>query len=171
MREKGFWDKPRNKAEALCLMHSEISEMYEALVLNGNPPSEKCPGFLHAEEEAADYLLRLADVSHGFGYYLDKALEAIEPFDYSLVGFEDEFVADCHLMISRALEALRHENPDDPELVDRGITGIGGVEANLTRVLRLLEVYGELNNWRLWECVQMKHDFNKTRPRLHGKQF
>jgi len=74
--EHGFWRKKRrNQGEAVALMHSELSEMLEAL-RHGNPESEKIPGFSHAEEEAADLFIRLADFCAGYDMDLEGAVAA-----------------------------------------------------------------------------------------------
>jgi NTP pyrophosphatase (non-canonical NTP hydrolase) len=74
-RAKGFWDKERNDGEALALIHSEVSEALEAL-REGNPPSEKAPGFSCVEEECADVLIRIMDLAAGRGWDVAGALLA-----------------------------------------------------------------------------------------------
>ncbi len=64
-RNKGFWDEQRNAGEGVALLHSEASELLEAL-RNGNPPSTKIPGFSLAEEEAADLIIRVGDMKGFF---------------------------------------------------------------------------------------------------------
>ena len=81
----GFWPKDyeptathnvgRNDGEAIALKHSELSELLEA-VRDGNPPSEKIPGFTLAEEELADLLIRTMDYAHGRGFRLAEAVLA-----------------------------------------------------------------------------------------------
>ena len=74
-RAKGFWDdEPRNKGEAIALMHSELSEMLEAIRKPG--PSEKTPEFTGEAEEAADLLIRLLDYCGGFDIPLADAVAA-----------------------------------------------------------------------------------------------
>lgn len=74
--EKGFWaaGTNRNKGEAIALMHSELSEMLEAVRKPG--PSEKIPQFMAIEEEAADLLIRLADFCEGYGLDIIEATKA-----------------------------------------------------------------------------------------------
>lgn len=50
---------PKNTAQMLALVHSEVSEMLEAERSDPLPMSTKMPEFTEQEEEAADVLIRL----------------------------------------------------------------------------------------------------------------
>lgn len=73
--EKGWYEKERNDFEMLALVHSEISEIVEAL-RKGNPKSEKCPQFSLAEEECADVIIRLLDQGHKNNWQIGAAILA-----------------------------------------------------------------------------------------------
>lgn len=168
MREKGFWDKPRNKGEAIGLMHSELSEMYEALQ-QGSPPSEKCPGYTHTCEEGTDLLYRIADYVEGFGVEqvancLAHLFDQNDAHDDCL--FDDEFIAQVHVYLSRVLEAARHGEPQSKEIV-----WASEVAVNLAKTIKAVVLFCEHYSWDVWGCLTAKHEYNKTRPRLHGKQF
>jgi NTP pyrophosphatase (non-canonical NTP hydrolase) len=70
-KEKGWWDKKRNDAELIALMHSELSEALEAL-------REHRPKF-EVAEELADCCIRIFDYCGRKKIDLAKAiLEKIE---------------------------------------------------------------------------------------------
>lgn len=83
---KGFWDEDRNPGEMIALIHSELSEMLEAVraidVLTHNedglerPRSEKIPDYTAEEEEAADVLIRLLDYAAGRRLRIGEAVAA-----------------------------------------------------------------------------------------------
>ena len=62
--KQGFWGAPVNKAEKLCLIHSEVSEALEAL-REGKP----------MDEELADIIIRVCDLAGYEGINLEKAIE------------------------------------------------------------------------------------------------
>lgn len=87
----GWWHDPktgepliRNKAEVLCLIHSEISECLEG-VRKSEPDKPYMDDHLPArpmeEVELADALIRIMDYAEGYG--LDVAGAVAEKLDYN----------------------------------------------------------------------------------------
>lgn len=80
--DKGFWDgeiiegQKRNDGEMIALMHSELSELLEA-VRDKEPKQDRhCPEFLNRDIELADLLIRAFDYAQSRGINLGGAIIA-----------------------------------------------------------------------------------------------
>jgi NTP pyrophosphatase (non-canonical NTP hydrolase) len=72
----------RNHGEMVALIHSEASELLEA-IRHHNPDSEHIPSFCAAEEECADIVIRVMDYCAEQGWDLGAALVAKHEFNIS----------------------------------------------------------------------------------------
>ena len=73
--EHGWWERPRPVGEVLMLVVTELSEAMEAY-REGNPESDKIPGFSKLEEELADVIIRVLDFAGSEGLDIEGALLA-----------------------------------------------------------------------------------------------
>lgn len=71
----GWWESSRSTGEVLMLMVTEIAEAMEAY-REGNPESEKIPGFSKIEEELVDVFIRILDFAERSGFDIEGALAA-----------------------------------------------------------------------------------------------
>lgn len=62
-------------SEMIALMHSELSEVLEAMRY-GNPPDDKISGYGSVESELADVVIRIMDYAEASGINVAEAIEA-----------------------------------------------------------------------------------------------
>lgn len=67
--EKGWYEKDRGIPEMLCLIHSEVSEALEAYRNNVPNTHRNC-----LEEELADVIIRVFDMTEGLGIDIIRAV-------------------------------------------------------------------------------------------------
>jgi len=80
--DKGFYEHKadgevhRPSGTAIALMHSELSEVLEALRKPVQENSAKVPEFSEVEEELADVVIRVMDFQKAHGYRVQEAILA-----------------------------------------------------------------------------------------------
>ena len=81
-RDAGWHDKGATHFERIALIHSEVSEAFEALRRSDNRAwfevDGKPEGFRY---ELADVIIRVAELAHWFGINLDAAVECKQAYN------------------------------------------------------------------------------------------
>lgn len=147
----GWWDIDRPFSADIALLHSEVSELFEAMLKNDME---------NVAEEFADIFIRLLDTSERYMFDLQGSISIphdAEKFFAPGNGF-------LHLWIDRAYEAYRKHGGVD----ERGSVGHQKVETELKCLLSLVMSSAALMNVDLIAEYQKKIARNRSRGYRHG---
>ena len=157
-KKNGFWDEPRQSKTLSLLFASEVLEAFETIRKNPDLPSEKCPGRKHYHEELADVVIRLLDVLYGLHpeVFIQGTWEK----------FETKKIIHDEINLLWTLNNLFANSPAPLA------TEMTGKQYNLfTDFVTAISLIENHTGLMIWDVVQEKLAFNKTRPFKHGKQF
>ena len=138
--DHGWWETERPVPEILCLIHSEVSEAFEAFE---NKDDE------NFAEEIADIAIRLADSAEGYN------IDLIDTIRLDLSESVTESLCNINLAVSKALEAFRNHDKDD-------------FEAKFKYIFSVLAGVALEYKIDLESEILKKHEINKTRSYKHG---
>ncbi len=168
-KQKGFWAEgaDRNQAEMIALMHTEVTEAFEAHIgvyYQGVVPTTRTNAPMIIEE-LADTAIRILDYLGGFSH------AALQPENYCELWERDDIVLPSmlemgetmayklmyiNMYLSHAVEDLRKDiDPTD----------------NLVFALHMCNVVAGTECFNLLEVVNEKLAYNATRAPMHGKVF
>ncbi|MES1926530.1 hypothetical protein [Salinisphaera sp. T31B1] len=137
----------RNKGELLCLIHSELSEGFEADMSGQN--DDKLPHRKGAEVELADALIRIADYMGGFGYPLYRDAEnEIRPAWMSWAGL--------HYLVDAIMEMERKRGKSE-------IQDVEGIGACMSSLILAIVAYAERRRFDIWGAAREKLAYNAQR--------
>lgn len=155
-KAKGFWPEnvwDRNVGEALCLVHSELTEADDASI--DDLPDDKLPQYPGVAVELADAGIRVLDMGAAWGADFSDA--NVLPY-FTTAGLYtslEQDIAFLRKIVDRALEANRKGKAFGVMLEEL----LGGILATLYK-------------WGFDASVLYdKVEFNKSRPFKHGKQY
>lgn len=158
---KGFWPSDvssRNVGEALCLIHSELTEAYDASFLD--EMDDKLVEWPAVWVEIADAVIRVLDLGGAHGVDFDtRPISVLPGVAYS--SLKDDLCA-LHANVDYVLEAHRKLTTDeDGALLYKSFIG-----ALLDALLVFMDKYAIP-----LEVIDAKVAFNTTRPYMHGKKY
>lgn len=142
----------RNPAELLALIHSEVSEAYEAWCSGKN--DDKLPHRNGEEVELADTLIRLFDMAGGFDVnFINVDNEDMRESIWKNIPaehLETIFYNTLHHSISQTLECFRKNKTD---LYDDAFS----------KIYTLIIFYSQRKELNIQEAIQEKLEFNRNR--------
>lgn len=166
--DKGFWPADimdRNVGEALALVHSEITEAYEAS-LEPSSMDDKLTDYPAVWVEIADAIIRVLDLgyAHGAVFSNDYTNVVAHQFAYDnqFGSVNDDFM-ELHSAVSIALEShrKRSKSAENGSLL---------YKADLSTLLGKLIGFTIKYNIPL-EVIDAKLSYNRSRPYMHGKKY
>lgn len=154
--EHGWWEKERKLRQLAALFHSELSEAYEEYRSDNDYEYEVDGKPEGIAPELADYIIRLLDYAGHKGLDIDAALKEAYVWEAAIVNDDfSEFIADCHMDVSR----LYH---------------IAGIMNHTEAAGEIARCMMKPISWMIMHkidpiaVIKRKHAYNKTRPYRHG---
>ncbi|MCV6637421.1 hypothetical protein [Candidatus Albibeggiatoa sp. nov. NOAA] len=178
---KGFWDdeikhdKRRNDGEMISLIHSEVYELYEALLCPNRLSRKLAEQHIYEfEEEVADIVIRLSDMVLRRGWDISNEFETENLFYHQVIQqlanlenlphyhmLRANLICNFfHTCLGQVTEALREPQPP--------VDAICQAFASMVQMVAYLEITYDFN---INHAIALKLKYNTARPHMHGKQF
>lgn len=155
----------------LCLVHSEISEMHDAY--RTGAPDDHLPEWPGAQIEGGDTLIRIGDVTGYLNVDMSAAIALVLQADHieiSEMGWAywsarsktpyigiDGWFSLLHTFTSGAMEGYRKS------AADTYIPSLSAFAAYLARIVILLDLIAQRNEWDMDAAAQAKIAYNAVR--------
>jgi NTP pyrophosphatase (non-canonical NTP hydrolase) len=156
--EKGWHLAPREFGTLIALIHSEITEVYEAFAFDEDKA-----------DECADILIRIFDLAGLYKYDLENAYyyrfgfrtleEQLESMEKKTNRSLEKFLMDMHRSVSKVLETYREKDDENKEM--RIMIGFVQVCLNVCDLAKTYDL-------DLPAAVYAKLEKNKIRQFKHG---
>lgn len=150
--KKGFHKEERSEEREILLLTEEIMEIYKAF-RKGNL-FEQCdkdiPNYTYFQEEPSDIIIRWLDFIAEYG---ERSIEMA--YD---------------LLPKKPIKPIRDIEDACYRMTQYNLI-FGIREKNFVKQFEIISALFNGYDYDLWESIKTKHEFNKTRPYLHGKKF
>lgn len=159
---KGFWPDDvmtRNVGEALALIHSEITEAWDAAMADA--ADDKLTQYPGVAVEVADAIIRTLDLGGAYGVDFDSYEVYVDNKIAPYSSITDDMMV-LNKLTSMALEYHRKKSIDgDGESMFKSQLAI-----MLFNMVSVMDKYGFDE-----EVIVDKLNFNRSRPYKHGKKY
>lgn len=179
-REKGWWDGTRDVDEVYACFHAEVSEAWEEY-RSGRPILDICIDheevqgpFIDADEKCSEcWEMTMNEAEKGgkpTGFFVELADLCIRIADATEVWkmrlkLEDEFLSNQPETVPALMRLLHTYISDAWNMHDDR----DEAETNLGLVVDHCFAFAKRHKVDLFAVVDLKHEYNKTRARKHGK--
>lgn len=156
----GWWKEDRLWNDTRILIVSEIAELLEAF--RNNQTYKQCDKNINLnyfEEESADVIIRLLDYV-GFIVNKLKATNLGIVYDQEGIQLSGSISSQLDMIV-----AYLYEETKIIKLSIKSIYSLLDVVATVDKFTK------NFDNIDIWNAIEIKHKYNKTRPYKHGKEF
>lgn len=161
--EKGFWDVENALDKHIAKMHSELSEavqadragiMYEIEYEGAKPEG--------VAAELADFVMMVLDYTET-GHALRYVLECMDVTRKTLEEFYDLRSAPLPVVVNMLHDVLCNASNATTDGEDICIA--------IVTMICVPEIWLKDRGYDLWEIIRAKMEYNRSRPKLHGRAY
>lgn len=158
--EKGFWDVEDALDKHLAKMISELGEIVQAdragIMYEVERDGAKPEG---VAAEIADFAMMVIDLLAHYGADFDEVRNVCLNYDElkAIAAQTDAY------MVALLLAAKLLNFAKEPSGVEGG--------SDLSYTIHIAAAWTETHGYDLWEIIRLKMEYNKSRPKLHGRAY
>lgn len=157
--KKGFWDVEDAENKHVAKMVSEIGEIVQA-DRAGIMYEIECEGAIPEGivAELADFVMMTLDLLVQLGADFDAVAEVCT--DYNALKTLTEHI-ETH-MLAMALAA---------KLISFAADADNTMGSDLAYTIHIAAAWAETHGYDLWDIIRVKMEYNRSRPKLHGRAY